>query len=82
MRFNGLYDDIVRESNNMFTRQERIDMLKKNEKVLRGNVVLNIRPEIISQFEEQLDGEKFETWLEREFNSNGEALLELLLGDY
>ena len=29
-----------------------------------------------------MDGQTFQEWLEMEFNQNGDALLEMLLGDY
>jgi hypothetical protein len=29
-----------------------------------------------------MDGQSFKEWLEMEFNQNGDALLEMLLGDF
>lgn len=48
-------------------------------------VVLNINSKVIKKFEKELkelDGESFQEWLETEFNTNGDALFEMLLGDY
>lgn len=48
-------------------------------------ITLNLNPKIVKKFQKQLkelDGQTFEEWLEMEFNQNGDALLEMLLGDY
>lgn len=48
-------------------------------------ITLNLNPKIVKKFEKQLkemDGQTFQEWLEMEFNQNGDALLEMLLGDY
>jgi hypothetical protein len=48
-------------------------------------ITLNLNPKIVKKFEKRLkemDGQTFQEWLEMEFNQNGDALLEMLLGDY
>jgi len=48
-------------------------------------ITINIDTKVLKKFEKQLqelDGDSFQEWLEMEFNTNGEALLEMLLGDY
>jgi len=48
-------------------------------------ITLNLDTKVVKKFEKQLkslDGGTFQEWLEMEFNKNGDALLEMLLGDY
>jgi hypothetical protein len=48
-------------------------------------ITLNLDSKVVKKFEKQLkdlDGGTFQEWLEMEFNKNGDALLEMLLGDY
>ena len=48
-------------------------------------ITINIDTKVLKQFEKRLqemDGDSFQEWLEMEFNTNGEALLEMLLGDF
>jgi hypothetical protein len=49
-------------------------------------ITLNLNPKIVKMFQDRLDemdeDETFTEWLEMEFNQNGEALLEMLLGDF
>jgi len=48
-------------------------------------ITLNLDSKVVKKFEKQLkdiDGESFQEWLEMEFNKNGDALLEMLLGNY
>lgn len=54
-------------------------------------ITLKINTKILKMFQDQLDEmnenldidkHSFETWLEHEFNENGEVLLEMLLSDY
>jgi hypothetical protein len=48
-------------------------------------ITLNLDSKVVKKFEKQLkdlDGMTFQEWLEMEFNKNGDALLEMLLGDY
>ena len=48
-------------------------------------ITLNLNSKIVKKFEKrlkELDGQTFQEWLEMEFNKNGDALLEMLLGDF
>jgi len=53
-------------------------------------ITLNINTNVLKKFQDRLDelnedeetGKSVQKWLEYEFNQNGEALLEMLLGDY
>jgi hypothetical protein len=49
-------------------------------------ITLNLNPKIVKMFQDRLDELEeevyFTEWLEMEFNQNGEALLEMLLGDF
>lgn len=50
-------------------------------------ITINIDTKVLKQFQNRIDelteeGETFQEWLEMEFNHNGEALLEMLLGDF
>ena len=48
-------------------------------------ITLNLNPKIVKKFEKrlkELDGQTFQEWLEMEFNKNGDALFEMLLGDF
>ena len=48
-------------------------------------ITLNLDTKVVKKFQKKLnetDGQKFEEWLEMEFNKNGDALFEMLLGDY
>ena len=47
-------------------------------------ITINIKNSVLKKFDkrlEELEGGLFKEWLEEEFNKNGEALFEMLLGD-
>jgi hypothetical protein len=51
----------------------------------KTQITLELNEKIVKKFEKQLkemDGQSFKEWLEMEFNQNGDALLEMLLGDF
>ena len=48
-------------------------------------ITLNLDSKVVKKFEKRLkemDDQTFQEWLEMEFNKNGDALLEMLLGDF